>query len=137
MLSALTAWRMPHSHWQTEADLVPGHTVLVVDPLDETHEVLRAALAHRGVNLVVSRDSNQALALARRHRPQLVVLDVETDASSADLAGRLESESATTATRFVILGKLKRQSAPDTVCHFSKPYHYSPLIRKIEELLAA
>lgn len=117
--------------------MVPGDTLLVVDPLDETHEVLRAVFAHRGVNVVGSRDSSQALALARRHRPRLVVLDVETDSSSAALAGQLESDSATTATRFVILGKLKRQSAPDTACHFSKPYHYPPLIRKIEELLAA
>jgi DNA-binding response OmpR family regulator len=117
--------------------LLPRHTVLVVDPLDETHEVLRTALAHRGVDVVGSRDSARGLALARRHRPRLIVLDVEGDASSAELAGRLASEPANSDTRLVILGKAKRESAGVTACQFSKPYDYLPLIRKIEELLAA
>jgi CheY-like chemotaxis protein len=117
--------------------LFPRHTVLVVDPLDETHEVLRAALTERGVNVVTSRDSASGLALARRHHPDLIVLDLDSDASSAILAGQFENEPASRPTPLVILGTLKRASASLHVCRFSKPYHYAPLIRKIEELLAA
>jgi CheY-like chemotaxis protein len=111
--------------------------VLVVDPLDETHEVLRTVLANRGVDVVASRDSGRGLELARRHRPQLVVLDVDADDGTVEIAKRLETESAGGAPQLVILGRTKREPAADGVCRFSKPYHYAALIHKIEELLAA
>jgi DNA-binding response OmpR family regulator len=119
-----------------EADLLPRRTVLVVDPLDETHEVLRTALSDRGVDVLGTHDSARGLALARQHRPHLIVLDVEADSSSPELAGRFASEAADT--RLVILGTAKRAAHHPDGCQFlSKPYHYAPLIRKIEELLAA
>jgi len=110
--------------------------VLVVDPLDETHEVLRAALGERGVDVLASHDSAGGLALARRHRPHLIVLDLEADSSSSALAGRFASEAGETP--LVILGTARRAAFGSEACQFlTKPYHYAPLIRKIEELLAA
>ena len=116
--------------------MLPRRTVLVVDPLDETHEVLRAALGDRGVEVLGTHDSARGLALARQHRPHLIVLDLEADSSSPTLAGRFASEVADT--RLVVLGTAKRAAHHPDGCQFlSKPYHYAPLIRKIEELLAA
>jgi DNA-binding response OmpR family regulator len=112
--------------------------VLVVDPLDETQEVLRAALGRRGVDVVGSRDSAHGLVLARQHRPHLIVLDLEGDSSATELPGRLASQHDIASTPLVILGRFKRGAAQMHGCQFlAKPYHYAPLIRKIEELLAA
>ena len=111
-------------------------SVLVVDPLDETHEVLRATLGEQGVDVVAARNSTHALALARQCRPSLIVLDLESDGPSSIMAGRLVAESAARATPLLVLGTAKRERGPLAGCEFlSKPYHYAPLIRKIEDLL--
>ncbi|HEV3341459.1 MAG TPA: response regulator [Pirellulales bacterium] len=116
--------------------MLARRTVLVVDPLDETHEVLRAALGEQGVDVLASHDSARGLALAKQHRPHLIVLDLEADSSSSALAGRLASEASETP--LVVLGTAKRATFGSDACQFlRKPYHYAPLIRKIEELLAA
>lgn len=112
--------------------------VLVVDPLDETHEVLRTALGEQGVDVVAARNPTNGLALARRWLPDLIVLDMESDGSSSVLAGRLVAESAARATPLLVLDTAKRERNRPTGCQFfSKPYHYAPLIRKIEELLGS
>ena len=130
MLSALTVGK------PGGADLLPRRRVLVVDPLDETPEVLRAALIDRGVDVVSTRNSARGLALARQSQPNLIVLDLECDASSAALARHYASESASSTTPLLILGTAKQGSAGLPNCQFlAKPYHYAPLIRKIEELL--
>lgn len=111
-------------------------SVLVVDPLDETHEVLRAALAEQGVDVVGARNSTDGLALARQCSPSLIVLDLENDGSSSVVTGRLVAESAARSTPLLVLGTAKRDGNRLAGCpFFSKPYHYAPLIRKIEELL--
>lgn len=118
--------------------MLTRRTVLVVDPLDETHEVLKAALGRRGVDVVGSRDSIHGLAMARQHRPHLIVLDVEGDSSSGELPGRLANELASAPTPMLILGKLKQGLSEEGGYHvLAKPFHYAPLIRKIEDLLAA
>ena len=111
-------------------------SVLVVDPMDETHEVLRTALGDQGIDVVAARNSTDGLALARRRLPSLIVLDLESDGSSSVVTGRLVAESAARSTPLLVLGEAKRDGNRLAGCQFfSKPYHYAPLIRKIEELL--
>jgi CheY-like chemotaxis protein len=111
------------------------HSVLVVDPLEETHEVLRTALGERGVEIVATRHSAQGLALARQCEPHLIVLDLDSEDSTV-VAGRLAAEAASRCTPLLVLGTAKRAGRRLAGCPtFSKPYHYAALIRKIEELL--
>jgi CheY-like chemotaxis protein len=109
--------------------------VLVVDSLEETREVLRAALEPRGVRFLAAEEAGQGLAMARRHHPDLIVLDIE----SADDAGFGPDEFArqSQSAALVILGSALRDAAGVRCEHIvDKPYHYAPLIRKIESLLA-
>ena len=113
-------------------------SVLVVDPLDETHEVLRAALGEQGVEIVAARNSADGLALARRRLHSLIVLDLESDEASSVVTGRLVAESAVRSTPLLVLGTAKLDDNHLAGCQFfAKPYHYAPLIRKIEELLSS
>jgi DNA-binding response OmpR family regulator len=108
--------------------------VLVVDPLEETREVLRTALESRGLHIFAAAEAEQGLALAREHHPDLIVLDLECEGGKAACG---ELTSIAEETPVVLLGSARR--APGTACpgqFVSKPYHYAPLIRKIEELLA-
>ena len=57
--------------------MAPRYSVLIVDPLEETREVLRTALESRGVRILATDEPARGLALAREHGPDLIVLDVE------------------------------------------------------------
>lgn len=115
--------------------MLARRSVLVVDPLDETQEVLRAVLG-RKVDVLAARTSAEGLALARHHNPSLVVLDLECDDSSALLLGRFSGACPSGPTPLVLLAGSRRQATGLPDCEIvPKPYHYAPLIRKIEELL--
>jgi CheY-like chemotaxis protein len=113
-------------------------SVLIIDPSEETREVLRTALESRGIRTLAASRPRQGLALALEHHPDLIVLDLEFD---HELAGGGEvtlAESWTGGAPLVMLGSVRRRRAHMPPGPFiSKPYHYGPLIRKIEELLAA
>ena len=116
--------------------MLPGRSVLVVDALEETREVLRTSLGRRGVRILAACEPEQGLAMARRHRPDLIVLDLECERSQAQATGALAAESLADETPLVVLGSARRAAAALPAGQFvAKPYHYAPLIRKIEELL--
>jgi DNA-binding response OmpR family regulator len=80
--------------------------------------------------------ADDGLALARKHRPDLIVLDLEMASASggprpcdfAELAHGGE-------TPVVLLGSARREAAAPPGQFVAKPYHYQPLILKIEQLL--
>lgn len=111
--------------------------VLIVDPSEETRTVLRYALERRGVEILEADEAETGLALLRRRCPEVVVLDLE---SSPDEAGTLTDFNAaieTHAGSLVVLGKVCATEMPAaSQPSFAKPYHFAPLILRIEELLA-
>lgn len=119
--------------------MVPRYSVLIVDPLEETHEVLRTALEPRGVQVLATGEPAQGLALARKHVPHLIVLDVEHLATGpTDITDDFAAQSRARCTPLLLLGGRGRRSDLLPPGEFvRKPYHYGPLIRKIEELLAS
>jgi DNA-binding response OmpR family regulator len=113
--------------------------VLIVDQSAESRDVLRMLLERRGATTIEARRPEQAVQLAHLHRPDLIVFDAESDRSDSGSAGNaLEAAATQTDTPIVILGRI---SPPDGRIRgrqfVAKPYHYGPLIRKIESLLAA
>jgi CheY-like chemotaxis protein len=120
--------------------LAPRYSVLIVDPLEETREVLRTALEARGVRILATDEPAQGLALARLHGPDLIVLDIEHLADSPErLSDGFAAQSRARCTPLVLLGnaRVRRGGRVAPQGEFvAKPYHYAPLIRKIEELLA-
>jgi CheY-like chemotaxis protein len=136
--------------------LIGQRSVLIVDRSEETREVLQTVLERRGVRTLAAGRAEKGLELARRHHPDLVVLDLEMDDMPAeDFCGAggtplqpdagetpaLRSDAGETAAsqyqpQFVLLGSLRRQGNVLPGGEFvAKPYQYGPLIRKIEELL--
>lgn len=74
--------------------------------------------------------------MARTRNPDLIVLDLEVDGSEPDvLCSRFGGNEAEAEPPMVLLGTV-RPSAPNPRGEIiSKPYHYAPLIRRIEEIL--
>jgi len=111
-------------------------SVLIVDPSEETREVLQTALERRGVRIFSANRAKQGLELARRHHPDLIVLDLELDDTAEDHCDRFAEQSHVNHTPMVMLGTVRRNKNELPYGEFvAKPYHYGPLIRRIEELL--
>jgi CheY-like chemotaxis protein len=117
--------------------LKPPRSVLIVDGQEETREVLATVLKRRGVETFAAAGAPQGLRLAREHHPDLIVLDLELVEGAGDgLSAEFADQSRADRAPLVLLGMARRSEPPLSEGEFvSKPYHYAPLIRKIEGLL--
>ena len=103
--------------------------ILIVDESAESREVLRTLLERHGATTIEAQRPEQA-----------VQRDVFCDRRQE--RGAATDELRAAASRFdtpvVILGTLSHIRSLNLEGQFvAKPYHYGPLIRKIEDLLAA
>ena len=68
--------------------------------------------------------------------PAVVVLDLESVAAAdTSLRAAYESELTSHRAELVVLGNLRRCDVAAAQHLVRKPYHYGPLIRKIEQLI--
>jgi DNA-binding response OmpR family regulator len=112
-------------------------SVLIVDDSEETREVLQTALQRCGLRTFAAERAAPGLELARRCQPDLVVLDLELDHSGPEsLSSAFAQQLRANHTPLVMLGTLRRGQSDLLDGEFvAKPYHYGPLIRKIQKLL--
>jgi DNA-binding response OmpR family regulator len=109
--------------------------VLIVDQSAETREVLRTVLEQRGLKIYEAAAADEGLEIVESRSPDLVVLDVEVEsASPAEISGQF-ARSARRQTPLVLLGTARRTKCPLPGEFIAKPYHYAPLVRRIEQLL--
>ncbi len=111
--------------------------VLIVDASRESRDILRTLLDRQGTEILESAQFPSAVEIADRLQPDLIVCDADSDRSPAHVATRrLARQASRSAIPIVVLGTVQRDIRPflgkDLV---SKPYHYAPLLRKIESLL--
>jgi len=111
--------------------------VLIVDASRESRDILRTLLDRQGTEILETAQVQEATAIADRQQPDLIVCDADGDRSPAKWATRrLACQASRSAIPIVVLGTVRRDFSPlpgwDLV---AKPYHYAPLIRKIEKLL--
>jgi CheY-like chemotaxis protein len=111
-------------------------SVLIVDRSQENREVLQTVLERRGLRIFTADAAQEGLALAHRHRPDMIVLDLELDDSGPEaLCAPFAEQSRINHGQLVMLGSLRASRRLSDGEFVSKPYDYGPLIRKIEELL--
>lgn len=110
--------------------------VLVVDQSPDSRAVICTILQRHGWRTLEAADAAEGLLLARQHAPRVVVADLEHDAvQDRDLCAAYASECRRYNTALLLMG-VSRKAAADVPsdCIVPKPYHYGPLIRKIEQL---
>ena len=122
---------------QLSPETARSRSVLIVDQSDESREVLRTVLERRGVSIFEARRGEEGLQILQNQRPDVVVVDLEGDQdSSASLENAYHDASAGEETSLVLLGRVgAARTARGGSQVISKPYHYGPLIRTIEQLL--
>ena len=60
----------------------PAERLLIIDDDEMFCHVLHRAMSRRGFEVLVAHDSEQALSLARQHRPELATLDLKLEQDS-------------------------------------------------------
>ena len=115
--------------------MVAETSVLIVACCDESRDVLRTALEHRGLRILEAARTNDGLALAGLHRPRVIVLDLDAVddpvRAESDFAAASENAGGT----LIVLGLAWQSREISSGEFIAKPYHYKPLVLKIEELL--
>ena len=112
-------------------------SVLIVEPSADEREVLRTVLERRGLRIWEAAEVETGLQLAREHHPDVIVLDAETNhAGDADVQAQFDDEASEQHSSLIILGRLRRNGPLPVGQQIAKPYHYGPLIHKIEQLAA-
>jgi DNA-binding NarL/FixJ family response regulator len=83
-----------------------GATVLVVDDDDGHRELISTVLGRAGFSTVDASNGEEAMAVARRHQPRLVVLDVRMpDLSGYEVCRRLRDEFGDTVSIVFLSGE--------------------------------
>lgn len=114
-----------------------GKCVLIVDRSAENREVLRTALGRRGTRIFEAARAQQGLQVLAEHAVDLVVFDVDAADEETDDRGEGFRQAIDAChIPLVILGGPRHQRSELPTGEFvTKPYHYGPLLRKIEGLL--
>ena len=109
-----------------------GQSVLIVGRSDDSREVLRTLLERRGLRILEADRADAGLELARHHLPEVIVFDSDSEPRGEQQFRDCSQQSGAS---LVILASVRRPRATaDSSRVVSKPYHYAPLLRKIEQL---
>jgi len=82
----------------------PPQSVLVIDDAQEIHDLIQARLKAEGVRLLHACDAQTGVALAREHRPDLFLLDLDLAGSSGlDVCRELKADVDLTSIPVIIL----------------------------------
>ena len=111
--------------------------VVIVDESPDSREVLHTLLENRGVMSVEVSEPRAGLEMLHKYHPSVLVLDRDSAAGDVQLQVELQSAAREHETALVVLGKARGylDCLPDGQV-IAKPYHYGPLLRTIERLLA-
>ena len=124
-----------------DGDAVP--IILVCDNEDVLRDLVRASLGGNGYNLVEARDGDEALALARDTKPDLVLLDMMMPGRSGlDVLAELRADPELAETPVVMLTArtqaADREAAAEAGADrfLTKPFSPLQLAALVEEMLA-
>ena len=121
----------------------PGtRSILVVDDDPEIVAMLSTRLGKRGYKVSTASDGNRAIELAKREKPDLVLLDVMMPGKSGwEVARALKQDPATQNVKIVMVTAIGEKTNEITApiygadAHIDKPFEFEKLERVIGELL--
>jgi CheY-like chemotaxis protein len=124
-------------------DATPAPLILVVDDERDVRDLIREVLNSAGFRTVQATDGAQVLALARQHRPDLIILDVMMRGMDGYTAlTRLRGDSVM---RDVPVIVVTAQEAPvfrtlsegvGATLHVTKPFSGEALLMMVRRVLA-
>jgi CheY-like chemotaxis protein len=121
----------------------PAASILVVDDDPEIVTMLSTRLGKRGFKITTAEDGKKALEMAKRDKPDLVLLDVMMPGKSGwEVARALKQDPVTQHVKIVMVTAIGEKTNEITApiygadAHIDKPFEFEKLERVINELLA-
>jgi CheY-like chemotaxis protein len=121
-----------------------GASILVVDDDPEIVAMLTTRLAHRGYRVTTASDGHQAVELAKREKPALVLLDVMMPGKSGwEVARALKQDPVTQNIKIVMVTAIGEQVNELTSplygadAYIDKPFEFEKLERIISGLVSS
>jgi two-component system phosphate regulon response regulator PhoB len=115
--------------------------LLIADDENGIRSLVRMTLARDRYEIFEASDGEEALALAREHRPELILLDVMMPRLTGFEVCRAIKDDPTTAKSTVVMLSAKAQEADreegiasGADDYFTKPFSPIALLRKIDEV---
>jgi two-component system alkaline phosphatase synthesis response regulator PhoP len=116
--------------------------ILVVDDDPEIVAMLNMRLTKRGYKVTTANDGHEALEIAKKELPDIVLLDVMMPGKSGwEVARALKQDPATHAVKIVMVSAIGEKTNEITApiygadAHVDKPFEFEPLERVIAGLL--
>ena len=118
-------------------------SILVVDDDPDIDTMLQARQTKRGYKVSTAGDGHKAIEVAKRERPDVVLLDVMMPGKSGwEVARALKQDPGTQATKIVMVSAIGEKTNAITApiygadAHVDKPFEFEALERVIAGLLA-
>jgi two-component system, OmpR family, phosphate regulon response regulator PhoB len=119
-------------------------TLLIVDDEEGVRSLVRMTLESENYQILEATEGAEALDLARRHRPGLVLLDVMLPGSSGiEVCRQLKSDPQTASGAVVMLTAkaqttdLEEAEAAGADGYFTKPFSPVALMQRVERIFGA
>ena len=117
-------------------------TILVVEDQEDNRQILRDLLGSAGFQMVEAHDGEQALAMARSQRPDLILMDIQLpilDGYEATRAIKRDPElkhiPVIAVTSYALSGDETRAREAGCDAYVAKPYSTRHLLVKIGQFL--
>ena len=119
-------------------------TILVVEDNDLNMLLFHDLLETRGYNVLQARDGMEGLRLARQHRPDLIIMDIQLPGMSGlDVTKWIKEDDALRAvpviavTAFAMKGDEEKMRQAGCDAYIAKPMSTSNFLQTIEQYLAS
>ena len=115
-------------------------TVLVVDHEEYIRELLKTSLTEAGYRVIVASHGKEALDLAKKEGPQVIILDVRMPGvDGIETCRRLKSEEGSCLIPVIVATRL-RETLPEVLDagandFVTKPFHLTELLTRIRSIL--
>jgi len=116
--------------------------ILVVEDQEDNRQILRDLLANAGFEMIEAEDGQQALTQAAKHKPDLILMDIQlplldgyeaTRQIKADPA--LKDIPIIVVTSYALSGDEEKAHAAGCDAYVAKPFSPRALLAKIREYL--
>jgi two-component system, cell cycle response regulator DivK len=116
--------------------------ILVVEDQEDNRQILRDLLSNSGFEMIEAEDGMQALAQAAKHRPDLILMDIQLPIMDGyEATRRLKADAELKAipiivvTSYALSGDEDKARAAGCDAYVAKPYSPRALLAKIKEYL--
>jgi two-component system cell cycle response regulator DivK len=117
-------------------------TVMIVEDNELNMKLFHDLLESRGYSIIQTRNGMEALGLARAHRPDLILMDIQLPKlSGTDATRQLRANPATAntpiiaITSFALSGDEQKAKEAGATAYLAKPYSPFDLLNLIRKLL--